>query len=171
MKIETLIFGLLVLVSCKSSNEMKSETSDINFNNSTVPRPHVLVYKTKNDYRNLVPVLLSEDKKEIISYPDPKDLKIDDTLLLPTLLQNAYLLDNKGINENVAFLKYTYEEYSNLKSPPKLKELYKSILDRSPLLELYNCDKSKKFKDSKTYLNKIDMEYLKNECEVIELIN
>lgn len=170
MKIESLFLLLLALVSCKSSNEMKTKANDVTSNNSNMTRPYIMVYKTKNDYYNLVPILLSEDKKEIISYPDPKDLKAESSFLLPTLLKGGYLLDNKGISKNVAFLKYTYQEYSKLEYPPTLNVLYDNIIDKNPLLELYNCRSYIENYDKEVYLNKIiDKENLSNECKIIKL--
>jgi hypothetical protein len=46
-------------------------------------QPHLLVYKTKGDYKNYVPVMLSDDKSRIISYPDPKDIKAGGDKLMP----------------------------------------------------------------------------------------
>ena len=67
--------------------------------------PPVLVYKTKANYNNLVPVILSDGKTEIVSYPHPKDLIKGSRFPLPFILNDGYLLDNRGIGKNVAFLK------------------------------------------------------------------
>lgn len=155
MKIKNLFLLLLVLASCKSNNEIKTKINEDMFSEKNVTHPPVFVYKTKNNYNNLVPVLLSDDKKEIISYPAPSDLKVGNKLLKPTFLQNGYLLDKKGINKNVAFLKYTYDEYSKFEYPPTLKVLHENILDKEPLLELYNCNIQNNEYVSKNYLNEI----------------
>ncbi|MDD4713516.1 MAG: hypothetical protein PHP34_09320, partial [Bacteroidales bacterium] len=47
--------------------------------------------------------------------------------------------DNRGIGPNVVFLNYTYEAYSRLKAAPTMEQLMNSLLDKSPLLELWNC--------------------------------
>ena len=117
------------------------------------PGPHALVYKTKGDYDNLVPVVLSDDKKTIISYPHPNDLRTNGVLAVPTLLKNNYRLDNRGIGKNVAFLKLTYEEYSKLDSAPALNKMYELIIDQDPLSELYDCGNKLKYKDIVTELN------------------
>ena len=62
----------------------------------------VVIYKTAKDYRNNVPVTLSDDKTTIVSYPHPTDLVLGEGLALPASLHNGYLLDNRGINRNVA---------------------------------------------------------------------
>lgn len=119
------------------------------------PAPQALVYKTKGDYANRVPVLLSEDKTEIIAYPHPADLRVGEAFLTPTTLDDGYLLDNKGIGTNVAFLSYTYEEYSKLAEVPTLKELYDKIIDKEPLAELCNCGSKKALTEPEKQLNSL----------------
>lgn len=101
--------------------------------------PQVMVYKTKADYFNKVPVLLSEDHQSILSYPDPKDLLQNGQLLLPTRLAEGYLLDNKGIGVHTAFLDLSYREYAALISAPKPTDLWERIIDKDPFTELYEC--------------------------------
>ncbi len=111
--------------------------------------PQAIVYKTTNDYFNQVPVLLSDDKKQILSYPDPSDLVYGDKLAYPTKLNRGYLLDNRGIGENVAFLKLTYDEYSQLNTAPSPAELYKLILDTDPIIEMWDCGLKNSYSDIK----------------------
>jgi hypothetical protein len=133
------------------------------------PAPPALVYKTKADYANRVPVLLSEDKTEIIAYPHPADLRVGEAFLMPTTLEEGYLLDNKGIGANVAFLSYTYEEYSKLPETPALKELYNKILDKDPLTELCNCGSKKALTDPEKQLNSLVKEgKLRTVCKVVK---
>jgi ABC-type Fe3+-hydroxamate transport system substrate-binding protein len=101
--------------------------------------PPTFVYKTKADYSQNVPVTLSDDKTQIVSYPSPQDIYTNGQLATPTPLSNGYLLDNRGIGANVAFLKMTYTEYSKLKEAPLLKTMYSQIIDKDPLTELCNC--------------------------------
>jgi hypothetical protein len=114
-----------------------------------------LVYKTSKNYNNLVPILLSDDKTEIIMYPAPSDLYYNGSLALPAELKQGYLLDNRGINKNVAFINITYQDYSRLEKVPSLKELYSMIIDKDPILELYNCGKRDSFTDIVDELNMI----------------
>jgi len=100
---------------------------------------HALVYRTTADHTDRVPVLLSEDRSTIVSYPHPKDVRVADGYPLPTALANGYLLDNRGIGLNVAFLRYTYAEYAALHDAPPVAELEAAILERDPLVELCDC--------------------------------
>ncbi len=97
-----------------------------------------IVYKTKADYYDKVPIILSDDKKSVVSYPAPTDVYYRGKLAYPIKLKNGYLLDNRGINKNVAFTKYTYNEYSKLTASPTEKDLLNSVIDNSPLLNLVN---------------------------------
>ena len=70
-------------------------------------------------------------------------------------MEKGFLLDNRGINTNTAFLSLTYEDYSKLKEVPKLTELFAMIIDKEPFTELYNCGNRYNFKDEITELNEI----------------
>ncbi|MCX6233157.1 MAG: hypothetical protein NT175_00315 [Bacteroidetes bacterium] len=147
--IDVILSGLIIS-SCGVSrdNQQKSETVDY----SGTP---TLIYKTKKDYYNNVPVILSADKSKIVNYPAISDVYFKGVLAYPFQLADGYLLDNRGINENTAFLKYTYEEYSKLKELPKLTDLYSFIIDKEPFVELYNCGNRYRFKDEIAELNEI----------------
>ena len=95
----------------------------------------------------------SYSRTRILSYPAPGDLKMGDGLRLPTLLNKGYLLDNKGIGPNVAFLTYTYEEYSQLPTAPSMTDLMSHILDKYPLLEIRACGRRADYKDIVIELN------------------
>ncbi|MDD5695590.1 MAG: hypothetical protein PHD61_09865, partial [Bacteroidales bacterium] len=134
-----------------------------------IPGPPALVYKTRGDYYHLVPVLLSEDKKEIISYPHPKDLIRGHGYTLPDSLNNGYWLDNRGIGANVAFLDLTYEEYANLKEVPTPEQLYGKIVDFDPLTELCNCGLKASFQDPVKEINMlIDSGELREKCRAVK---
>lgn len=157
-----LIIVFVILSACKGQNK-------VTFTPDFITSPPTLVYKTKANYNNLVPVLLSEDKKEIISYPAPSDLKVNGSYALPIVLNKGYLLDNRGIGINVAFLKITYEEYSKLEKAPSLKELYKLIIDNDPLIELCNCGNNKVFTNKTKQINNIiDANKLRTICRPIK---
>ena len=115
----------LALVGCKVNQKMTG--------------PHILVYKTRADYTNLVPVILSDNKKEIVSYPHPGDVKQGNGYPLPVQLSGGYLLDNRGIGLKVAFLRTTYQEYASLQKVPSIQDLYNNLIDKDPLIELYDC--------------------------------
>jgi hypothetical protein len=113
----------------------------------------VLIYKTRRNYNDHVPVLMDDQKTRILSYPDPTDLYYRGKISLPTRLKNGYLLDNRGIGKNVAFLTYTYEAYVNLKQAPDMKQLTDSLLDRNPLTELWQCGSRSRFSEEEKELN------------------
>jgi hypothetical protein len=131
--------------------------------------PLTVIYKTRKDYRHHVPVILSDDKTRIVSFPAPGDLKHGNTYTIPTKLHNGYLLDNRGINQNVAFLKWTYEEYAALKKTPSAAELYRAIADKNPLTDLYICGPRHDPKNSVQQLNiLIDKKQLPNNCKTMK---
>lgn len=108
---------------------------------------HVLVYRTKEDQKDHVPVMLSADRKSILSYPHPKDLQTTNGLAVPTELGNGWLLDRRGIGMNVAFLGMTYTEYAALENAPSMAELDAAITDRDPLTDLCDCGPRAAFTD------------------------
>ena len=165
----TLLILLLLALGCKTNNTTTQPMENKNeFTPQFVPGPPALVYKTSEDYNNLVPVILSDDKTEIVSYPAPTDVTTGNGYQTPTVLNGGYLLDNRGIGKNVAFLKLTYEEYSKLPYPPEPKELYELIIDTDPLTELCNCGNKSAFRDITKQLNEmIETNTLKTKCKQI----
>ena len=147
---------MIGLCACHSSRQVsESSSQDKTLSGAqAIPGPPAMVYKTRADYYNLVPVLLSENKDSILSYPHPGDLKTSQGYLLPVRLKRGYLLDKKGIGKNVAFLNMTYEDYAKLQAPPPMDELEKLIIDRDPLLELYDCGNIHRFSDPVHELNR-----------------
>lgn len=112
-----------------------------------VTGPQALVYRTKEDHANHVPVLLSEDGSTIISYPAPSDLRSETGPPKPTDLGKGYLLDNRGIGASVAFLNMDYATYAALEQAPPLEELMGMITDKDPLKDLYSCGPRTRFTD------------------------
>lgn len=165
-----LLLTLAVLAGCTSIK--KSEKSDITSVPDVVPvfepGPHAMVYKTKSDFKANVPITLTADGRDIVSYPHPTDLTVDGKLMTPTPLKNGYLLDNRGINEYVAFLKLTYSEYAQLESAPSLAEMNKQIIEREPLVEICDCGLRSAFTDIEAQLNQlIEKDKLRTTCKVI----
>jgi len=140
------------------------------FNPSPAPGPAALVYKTKGDYRNLVPVMLSEDRASIVSYPDPSDIRqggID--AVLPTALREGYLLDNRGINRRVAFLSMSYGEYAKLEKAPSVEKMLALILEKDPLVELCDCGNKMAQEDPLNQLNSLIKDgSLRSKCRAIQ---
>lgn len=131
--------------------------------------PHILVYKTKGEYKSLVPVQLSDDRTRVISYPDPKDIKTGSSAGtgLPVLLHNGYWLDKTGIGVHTAFIKLTYAQYGKLKKTPSETELYKMVLDKEPLKELCDCG-SRGAYSVKQLNSLIDKKQLRKKCKVLK---
>lgn len=135
---------------------------------ASTPGPHLLVYKTRSDYRQLVPVLLSADKKTIVSYPDPSDIRRGGKRILPGELKEGYLVDNRGIGMNVAFLNITYKKYAKLKEPPSQEKMMRMIKDADPLTALCDCGLKANFKEPVKEVNvMIDKNELPKRCEVM----
>ncbi len=126
---------------CSNAKFLKSENSKpIHPDSKAVvennqPMRKIMVFKPYQDVYNLVPVRLSQDKKEVLSYPAASDL--------PDLgiqkLENGYLLDLIGVNENTAYLNITINEYKTSSRSFSLKELKSNIGNVNPYLELYEC--------------------------------
>lgn len=154
--------GMIIITamfSCNSSNKAgKTEENPEQQQQVPVIRqagPPVIIYKTREDYYHQVPVILNEEKSAIASYPDIRDVKRNGEYTYPTRLPEGFLLDNRGIDENVAFLELTYEEYAALEKTPSAKELIDMVLDASPLTEMYNCGTRNKYKDPEQELGKM----------------
>lgn len=151
-------FALTGILSCqlqKQNTKKQNAATSSAMKSSKVARLHitgaaVVVYKTRQNYNDLVPVELSADKTKIVSYPDPKDIQ---SLPKPTPLANGYLLDHRSIGKNVAFLKMTYETYAQLPHAPSLDSLQSWLLDKNPLLEIYDCGQRHADKNLTTELN------------------
>ena len=143
------------LISCNNKIIMKNKKEKNKIMSDNYPGPHAIIYKTKKDYYNLVPIIMSDDKTEIISYPGIKDIYYKGKLALPTRLDKGFLLDNRGINKNVAFTKYTYQQYAELSKTPKIEELSKNIIDKNPIIEIYDCGLKNKYTNIVEELNEI----------------
>ncbi|CAN5740866.1 hypothetical protein BH24BAC1_BH24BAC1_33290 [soil metagenome] len=127
-----------------------------------------LVYKTKADYNRKVAVMLSEDNSFVQGYPQPKDLFASSLPTYPTELSGGYLLDHQGITPKVAFLQITYSEYSQLPEAPSQNELMAMIIDRDPLVEVYDCGNRFQFRDAKAELNALIENDLLSKCRKIK---
>ena len=112
----------------------------------------VVVYKTKKNYNRQVAVTLNTDKTTVISYPDPSDIRLFRPY--PIHLRSKYLLDQRGIDSNVAFLKLSYRQYSKLKVAPEPNFILSNlILDNNPILEFHIIEKYPPNSDVKQLLN------------------
>lgn len=156
----SIFIAVFVLSSCCKKNLPQTDKVNRDMNKQSKPFPPTLIYKTKADYFNNVPVILNDDKTMIVSYPDIKDVYYKGELAYPVKLENSYLLDNRGINKNVAFLKYTYEQYSKLDKTPSIDDLFNSIIEKDPLSELFKCECARDTSD----INKIILSNTLKNC-------
>ncbi len=101
--------------------------------NSNSAIPQAVVYRTNGNFIHNVPITLSADRKEIVSFPAPSDLSVNS---LPVELNDGYLLDRRGISPNTAFTTYTYDKYSAMKSAPSLNELKRAIIGGAEVVEI-----------------------------------
>ena len=112
----------------------------------------IVVYKTNKNYNRQVAVTLNTDKTMVISYPDPSDIR--SFRPYPIHLKSQYLLDQRGIDSNVAFLKLSYRQYSKLKVAPEPNFILSNlILDNDPILEFHIIEKYPPNSDVKQLLN------------------
>ncbi|MEZ5071019.1 MAG: hypothetical protein R2751_08635 [Bacteroidales bacterium] len=134
--------SLLLLVFALGACTAQKIPSDMVLKNAPV-----VVYKTRADYRNLVPVTLDAGRERVVSYPAPGDLNYRGEPALPLKLKKGYLLDRRGIGPNSAFTSYTYLEYSGLLAAPSPGILLEQVVDSDPFLEMYECSEALKYKD------------------------
>ena len=146
-------FVISMFTECHCNKKMTTETPVKQKVIQQMASAPVVIYKTRKDYSRYVPVTMDAGKIRIVSYPDPTDVYFRGKLAYPTPLNGGYFLDNRGIGPNVAFLNYTYETYSQLKEVPTMEQLTNSILDKTPLLELWKCGKRADLKDEVKELN------------------
>ena len=132
-------------------------------NGSVEQTAPVVVYRTKTDHSDHVPVQLSDDKRSITGYPHPKDVA---SLPRPTDLGNGYWLDNRGIDRNVGFLSMSYSDYTALSAAPSLQQLDSMLIDRDPIQEFHDCGKRSEYKDLVNDLKKlVATDALRSRCK------
>jgi hypothetical protein len=137
------------VLGCKTKETAQTITQETSVVMAVQP---TVIYKTTRNYDKNVAVTLSDDKQRIVSYPHPSDVS---QRSYPTPLNKSYLLDNRGISKNTAFLSITYEEYAKLRNAPSLDELKQLIIDDNPIEEMYNCGGRTRFSDLIPQLNQL----------------
>lgn len=142
--------GSVILFSCSSP---KNGTMNQNKSSIGIPSPPAIVYKTKADYFDKIPVTLSDDKTKVIAFPAPSDIRINNKFSFPTKLNDGYLLDNRGISVNTAFLEFSYDDYFTMDHIPTAESLMNHILDDQPFTEFYEIGKHGDYKDPEKELN------------------
>lgn len=143
-----LIFVALNFTSCKTNKILQKDAEA-----TYATGPRVIIYKTTENYFMHVPVVLSEDKKSLVSYPAPGDVFYNGDLAYPVKLEDGFMLDRRGIRPESGFLSWTYYEYSRFEKTPSPAELLSKILDSDPFTEIYDCGKPTQYKDLVNELN------------------
>ena len=115
------LIGLLLTTSCGIQKPGPGQAS-----------APVVIYKTRQDYRDLVSVQLSEDGRSVSAFPAPSDVRAQ----RPVELAAGYLLKRMPGN---AFLSLSIEEYAGNAKIYTGEELFDLIIDRQPYLEIYDC--------------------------------
>ena len=132
--------------------------------------PHILVYKTRADYKELVPIGLSPDKKTITYFPDPKDIGAMGDRAKPVTLQDGYMWSKSGISKDVAFLDMTFQAYMELPGALPPAELMHHIKDARPLTLFCDCGPSNQYKNVEQELNNLILTHtLPRKCKVLYL--
>ncbi|HMN06105.1 MAG TPA: hypothetical protein PKD45_10285 [Flavobacteriales bacterium] len=153
MKPVLLTMTLLLLIGCRGKKEaapaeVPAPAADVQVAPPPAPMStaHVVVYRTRGNMREQVPVRLAADGS-IESYPHPMDLRLGDDLALPTELGDGWLMDNRGVGMNTVFLSMDYAQYAALGEAPTLEEMQAAILDRDPLTDLCDCGPRSAYED------------------------
>jgi hypothetical protein len=144
-------FSMIAFCGC----HQEKESQQMALNTQKVTGPHIIIYKTKSDYFDKIPIGMSANKKTIISYPAKTDIYTNGLLALPTKLEGGYLLDNRGISADAAFIKLSYEEYAGLSSTPTMEELKEMIIDLDPVSTMYDCGVKSKYHNLIEDINKL----------------
>ena len=126
-----------------------------NMSRPAVSAPPLVIYKTKKDYSKNIPVILSNDRTKVVSYPDVKDIYFEGKFSYPTALAGGYWLDNRGIGPHVAFIKMTYEEYARLTNTPSATDLFAMVIDANPLCKMYQLGSRHDFKEPVAEINQL----------------
>ncbi len=95
--------------------------------------PKAVVYRTNGQFADNVPITMSANRKEIVSFPAPSDITPGSA---PLQLADGYLLDRRGVGINSAFTRYTYAEYGALEAAPSLSRLRQMVIPGAIVTEL-----------------------------------
>ena len=149
------VISAVILDSCCRNSAPSGDSSRSKPQKGQTALLPCIIYKTRADYDRNVPVILTDDKSKIASFPDIKDIFFNGDPAYPVKLENGFLLDNRGIGPDAAFLSYTYEEYSKLGKTPDPSHLYEKIIDKNPITEMYQCGNRSDYSDIVAELNRI----------------
>lgn len=158
----TIIAIIALSTSCKTMQPEKPGSTT-----QMAIRKSFFIYKTTQNYQNNVPVRLSEDGKMLIWFPGIGDVKTDNGFMKPIQLTKGYLYDQQGIGTDVAFLDFTYEQYSKLPQTPNPEVLMQHILDKKPLKEAWIIT-GREYIDINNINSLIENSFLKDAVQVVK---
>ncbi|MBN2664782.1 MAG: hypothetical protein JXR68_14120 [Bacteroidales bacterium] len=164
MMIKKIVLVIIVF----SLFSMCKSTENTTYKPDFSPGPPAIVYKTKKDYSQNVPVLLSEDKSKVVGYFGPKDLIRSGELATPSTLEKGYLLDNIGINQNVAYTSLNLENYTKSMQVFTADKLFELIIDNDPLINMYNCGNRGKMINPEEQINEIILNNKLKDCKKLK---
>lgn len=154
-----MLAGLTSCAGTKAARETKQVPADAN-------QPPLYIYQTKADYHRLVPIALSDDRKSVVSYPDPSDLRYG---IPPEKLAQGYWLDTRGIGLQVAYTNYTYKEYAALSAPPSMDTLMARLVDADPITRFCQCGTWHDYGNIKKEINQLIRKgKLESRCKVLK---
>lgn len=130
---------ILLTIFLGSCSTIQTPEKPVVMNSVQHAHPAIIIYKTRADYSNLVPVNLNPEKTEVISFPAPSDIRSRLNNIRPEPLGKGYLLDHRGINAQSAYIQLTWEEYAELNHSPSPEALFKLLIDKNPFISMYHC--------------------------------
>lgn len=151
--------GLTACAGMKTTREPGQVPADAN-------QQPLYIYQTKADYHRFVPIALSDDRKSVVSYPDPSDVRYG---IPPEKLAQGYWLDTRGIGLLVAYTNYTYKEYAALSAPPSMDTLMARLVDTDPITRFCQCGTWHNYGNIKKEINKLIRKgKLETRCKVLK---
>jgi hypothetical protein len=144
-----------ILLACNQHSAPSDQKGSRVLAETSIPGPACIVYKTRADYSHNVAIQLSEDKSRIVSFPDVTDIRKLEKRVYPTPLENGYLLDNRGIGPDVAYISLTWQQYADLPETPTPAIIFKLILDADPILEMYDCGVKSQYAEPIEEMNRL----------------
>lgn len=136
MKRISLILGMSVVMLASCSNktadvalqeqpvqtEIKMRT--IGGGGNAMAMPKATIFRMSGDYADRVAVTLNPDGT-LAYYPAVTDIMTNSA---PYDLGNGWWLNRQGLSSNSVFTKWTFDEYSKLKSTPSREEIIEAII-------------------------------------------
>lgn len=142
-----LFLAVLLLTGCATSKQpdnparlpvTEAEKVDLQPLAGTFALPPAVIYKTNGNYEDHVTAAYDPATRTFTYYPAPTDISVASQ---PMKMNNGWLLDRQGgIGPNTVFLKWTYAEYSHLKTVPTVQQLEQAIIPGARVTEVHSLD-------------------------------